>query len=124
MNVDALSKNLVNTIKQDEDFGCDVMEHETKAKFASPHFGDNPHNEAIINLFALQLVDEETTNEELHQLGDEEQSVHYSSKKKLQHMNHEDYQRMVVEAQIMVDWAKQKQKGKCLGIIELCEMNN
>jgi hypothetical protein len=53
------------------------MEHEAKVESASPHFGDNPHNEAIINLFALQLVDkettdEETTNEELHQLGDEE----------------------------------------------------
>ncbi len=42
------------------------MEHETRAEFASPHFGDNPHNEVIINLFALQLVDEETIDEELH----------------------------------------------------------
>jgi hypothetical protein len=42
LNIDALSRNLVNTTKEDEDFGCDVMEHEVRAKFASPHFGDNP----------------------------------------------------------------------------------
>ncbi len=72
MNVDALSGNPINTIEEDEDFGCDVMEHEAIADFASPHFGDNLHNEAIINLLTLQLVDEETIDEELHQLGDEE----------------------------------------------------
>lgn len=72
MNVDGLSKNPVSTIEEDENFGCDLMEHEARAKSASPHFGDNPHNEAIINLFTLQLVDEKTIDEELHQLGDEE----------------------------------------------------
>jgi hypothetical protein len=72
LNVDALSRNPVNTTEKDEDFGCDVMENEAIAEYASPHFGDNPHNEAINNLLTLQLVDEETIDEELHQLGDEE----------------------------------------------------
>jgi hypothetical protein len=69
LNVDALSRNPVNTIEEDEDFGCDVMEHEAIAKFASPHFGDNPHNEVIINLFTLQLVDEETIDGEITSTG-------------------------------------------------------
>jgi hypothetical protein len=42
LNVDALNRNLVDTTEENEDFGCDVMEHEVRAKFPSPHFGDNP----------------------------------------------------------------------------------
>jgi hypothetical protein len=72
LNIDALNRNPINTSEEDEDFGCDAMEHEARTESASPHFGDNPHNEAINNLLTLQLVDEETIDEELHQLGDEE----------------------------------------------------
>jgi hypothetical protein len=53
LNIDALSKNPVNTTKEDEDFGCDVMEHETQIETTPPHFGENSHNEAIINMFTL-----------------------------------------------------------------------
>jgi hypothetical protein len=34
LNVDALSRNPVNTTEEHEDFGCDVMEHEAIAEFA------------------------------------------------------------------------------------------
>jgi hypothetical protein len=79
LNIDALSKNLVNTTEEDEDFGCDVMEHEVRVETASPHFGEDSHNEPVINLFTLHLVDKEVADEELDQMGDKEQNVNYLS---------------------------------------------
>jgi hypothetical protein len=68
------------------------------------------HILVIIHTMKLSLIclpynlsTKKTIDEELHHLGDEEKNVHYSSKEKLQRMNHEDYRMMVVEAQIMVD---------------------
>jgi len=72
LNIDALSKNLINITEEFEDFGCDVMEHESRVRTISPHFGDDSHNEVIINLFTLQLVNEEVTDVRLHHVEDEE----------------------------------------------------
>ncbi len=77
MNIDALSRNPINTIEEDEDFGCDVMEHEARVEIASPHFGEDSHNEPVINLFTLHLVDKKVADEKLDQVGNEEQNVNY-----------------------------------------------
>jgi hypothetical protein len=53
LNIDALSRNPVNTKEEDEDFGCDVMERETQIETTPLHFGENSHNEVIIYMFTL-----------------------------------------------------------------------
>lgn len=64
MNVDALSRNLVNLWKEDDDFGCDVMEFEDKLLSMNEKFP----NDIIINLFILQLMDKETIEIREHQV--------------------------------------------------------
>jgi hypothetical protein len=49
LNVDALSINLVNLSKEDDEFGCDVME--SKDKLLS--MNEKSPNDIIINLFTL-----------------------------------------------------------------------
>ncbi len=67
------------------------MKHESKARIVSPHFGDNSHNEAFINLFTLQLVNEEVIDARLHHVEDEEYSVDFLSKEEMHQMTQEDY---------------------------------
>ncbi len=45
LNVDAFSRNLLNISKEDDDFGCDVMESYDK----SLPMGDQSTNDTIIN---------------------------------------------------------------------------
>lgn len=45
---------------------------------------------------------------------EEKQIVDFASKEKLPLMTHDDYRKMIIEAKIMVDNAKDRQKGKVL----------
>jgi hypothetical protein len=67
-----LSRNLINIAKEDKDFGCDAMEHESRARTKSPHFGDNSHDEVVINFFTLKLVYKEVIDARLHHVENEE----------------------------------------------------
>ncbi len=64
MNVDALSKNLVNLSKEEDDFGYDVMG--SKEKLLS--MNEKSPNDIVINLFTLQLMDKEMDEIEEHQM--------------------------------------------------------
>jgi hypothetical protein len=61
----------VKLSKEHEDFGCDEMEHKDKPRTKSTWLRPN---EAIINLFTLQHIKEETTNDEEHQMEDEKEN--------------------------------------------------
>jgi hypothetical protein len=61
----------VNLLEEYEDFGCDEMEHKNKPRTTSTWLRPN---EAIINLFTLQHIKEETTNDEEHQMEDEKEN--------------------------------------------------
>jgi hypothetical protein len=71
-------------------------------------------NNVIIILFTLQHIDQEINDVEVHHAESEcgGQSTNSFSKENLPPMNHIEYTRMVVEAQTMVDEAKDKQKDK------------
>jgi hypothetical protein len=45
---------------------------------------------------------------------EEKQIVDFASKEKLPLMTHDDYRKMIIKVQIMVDNAKDQQKGKVL----------
>ncbi len=60
----------MSPLEEDEDFGCDEMEHRDKLGITSTWLLPN---EAIINLFTLQHVEEETTNDEEPQVEDKEE---------------------------------------------------
>jgi hypothetical protein len=64
LNVDTLNKSPMNLSKEDDDFGCDVMESEDKLLSMS----DKSPNDTVINLFILQLMDKEMTKIEEHQV--------------------------------------------------------
>jgi hypothetical protein len=64
LNVDALSKNLVNLSKEEDDFGYDVMG--SKEKLLS--MNEKSPNDIVINLFTLQLMDKEMDEIEEHQM--------------------------------------------------------
>ncbi len=64
MNVDTLSRNLINILKEDDDFGCDVMEFYNK----SLPMGDQSTNDTIINLFTLQFMDKGIIESEKHRM--------------------------------------------------------
>jgi hypothetical protein len=53
--VDALNKTSVNFSKDDEDFGCNIMEPEDKLGGKSLPMDSNCVNE-VVNLFTFQLV--------------------------------------------------------------------
>jgi hypothetical protein len=54
----------MNLSKEDDDFGCDVMESEDKLLSMS----DKSPNDTLINLFIMQLMDKEMTKIEEHQV--------------------------------------------------------
>ncbi len=87
MNVDALSKNLVNLSKEDDDFGCDVMG--SKEKLLS--MSDKSPKDIVINLFTLQLMDKEM--DEI-----EEQNMGFTSEEEMHQVILKDYRRMVIKA--------------------------
>ncbi len=71
MNVDVLSRNLVGSPEEDEDFGSDVMEEEKKMGIAPTSAMSNATKEVNINLFTLQPVGQaEDDVEEHHLVGD------------------------------------------------------
>jgi hypothetical protein len=78
----------------------------------------NATNEVNINLFTLQPVGQaEDDVEEHHLVGDcGGPSTNSSLEEGLPYVDQMDYIRMVVEAQIMMDVAKNKQKGKSVEI--------
>jgi hypothetical protein len=118
LNVDALSWNLVDSPKEDEDFGSDVMEHEEKLGIALASTRSNATNEVNINLFTLQPAGQaEEDIEEHHLVGDYGGPSTYSpSKEGLPCVDQMDCRRMVVEAQIMVDGVRNKHKCKSVEI--------
>ncbi len=114
MNVDALSQNLVGFLKEDEGFGSDVMEWEDQPRVPPLPMKSSYVNDVIINMFTLQHIDQEINDVEVHHVGSEcgEQNTNSYSKEKLPLMNHMEYIRMVVEAQTMVDEARDIHKSK------------
>ncbi len=88
LNVDALNMNPINLSKEDEDFGCDVMEQEDKFKDTSLPLNRNCTNGVVVNLFTLQFINLEATNIQGQQMeGDtNEQSVDTMSEEKLHPM--------------------------------------
>ncbi len=78
----------------------------------------NATHEVNINLFTLQLVEQVEDNvEEHHLVGDcGGRTTNSPSEERLPYVNQMDCRRMVVEAQIMADAAKIKQKGKSVEI--------
>jgi hypothetical protein len=56
LNIDALSRNPINTKEENEDFGCDVMELEIQIETTPPNFGENLHNESIIICLPYSLL--------------------------------------------------------------------
>ncbi len=84
-----MQKSKVSLSKEDEDFTCNEMEHKDKHRTTSTQLRPN---EAIINLFILQHIEEEATNDKEHQVEDEEekQIVDSTLKEKLPPMIHDD----------------------------------
>ncbi len=105
LNVDVLNHNPMSISKEDEDFGCDELEHKDKLGNTSTWLKDN---EIVINMFILQHIHEEAINDAKEQVedGQERQIEDSMSKKKLHPMIHDDNRIMIVEAHIMVDNAK------------------
>ncbi len=66
LNVDALSRNLVNFPKDDEDFGSDVMEQEEQLGITPSTVKNNAANEVSINLFTLQHTRQVIDDAEKH----------------------------------------------------------
>jgi len=118
MNVDALSRNPIGSLEEDEDFGSDVMEQEEKLRIAPASTRSNATNEVSINLFTLQPAGQVGKDIEEHQLvGDcGGPSTDSPSEEGLLYVDQMDCRRMVVEVQIMVDATKNKHKGKSLEI--------
>jgi hypothetical protein len=56
LNVHALNKTPIKFSKDDEDFGCNVMELEDKLGGTSLPINSNYVNEVVVNLFTLQLI--------------------------------------------------------------------
>ncbi len=114
MNVDALSHNPVGFLEKNENFGSDVMEQEEKLGITPASTRRNATNEVSINMFTLQPAGQAKDDvEEHHLVGDcGGASTNSPSQEGLLYVDQMDYRRMVVEAQIMVDAAKNKQKGK------------
>jgi len=110
LNVDVLSRNVVGSPEEDEDFGSDVMEHEEKLGIAPTSAKSNATNEVNINMFTLQLAGQAEENvKEHHLVGDRGgPSTNSPLEEGLPYVDQMDYKRMVVEAQIMVDAAKSK----------------
>jgi len=79
----------VSLSKEDEDFTCNEMEHKDKPRTTSTWLRPN---EVVINLFILQHIEEEATNDKEHQVEDEEekQIVDFTLKEKLPPMIHDD----------------------------------
>jgi hypothetical protein len=69
LNVDALSQNPVGFPKEDEDFGSDVMEQEDQLGVTALVVKSNSANDAIINLFTLQHINQEINDVEVIMLG-------------------------------------------------------
>jgi hypothetical protein len=123
LNIDALNKNLVDFPKEDEDFGCNVMEQEDKPRVTPSPIESDFANEVVINLFILQHIDQETNDAKAHLVGSEcdGQSVDSFSEEKLSPINHVKYRRTVVEIQNMEDEAKDRHKCKSVEIVIQCE---
>ncbi len=58
------NRNLVGFLKEDEDFGSDVMEHEEKLGITPSPTRSNVSNEATINLFTLQHIEQKINDAE------------------------------------------------------------
>jgi hypothetical protein len=123
LNVDALSQNLVGFPEEDGDFGSDVMEHEKQLGITPSLARSNVANEVSINLFTLQHVGQVVDDAEEHHTGSEccGQNTYSPSKEGLPQMNQMEYKKMVVEAQTMVDEAKNRLKGKSVEIVRQSE---
>jgi hypothetical protein len=85
LSIDALNKNHVDFLKKDEDFECDAMEQEDKPGVTPSPIKNDSTNEAIINLFILQHIDQEINDVEAHLARSEcdGQSVDFFSKEEL-----------------------------------------
>jgi hypothetical protein len=107
LNVDALSRNLVGFLEEDEDFGSDVLEQEEQPGITPLPTRNNATNEASINLFILQHSEQEVNDVEEHHAQSEcgRQNTNSHSEEGLPPMNHMECRKMVVEAQTMVDEA-------------------
>jgi hypothetical protein len=97
-------------LKEYENFGSDVLEQENQLGVTPLPARSNPTNEAIINLFTLQHIEQEVNDAKVHHVGSEcgGQSVDSFSEEKLLPMNHMEYKKMVVEAQTMVNEARNR----------------
>jgi hypothetical protein len=71
LNVDALSRNPVGFLEKDEDFGNDVLEHEDQLGIRPLPTKNNATNEANINMFTLQHIEQEVNDVEEHHAGNE-----------------------------------------------------
>jgi hypothetical protein len=80
-------------------------------------------NNVIIILFTLQHTDQEINDAEVQHVENEcgGQSTNSFSEEKLPPMNHMEYRRMVVEAQTMVNEAKDRQNDKSVETMGQCE---
>jgi len=114
LNVNVLSQNPVGSLEEDEDFGSDVMEQEKKLGITLASARSNASNEVSINLFTLQPTRQAKSDVEEHHLVGNCGGLSTNSplKEGLSRMDEMDYRSMVVEAQIVVDATKNKQKGK------------
>jgi hypothetical protein len=90
------------------------MEHEEQLGITSSLARSNVANEVNINLFTLQHVGQVVVDVKEHHTGSEcgGQSTYSPSKEGPSQMNQMEYKKMVVEAQTMVDEAKNRLKGK------------
>jgi hypothetical protein len=114
LNVDAMIRNPIDFLKEDEDFGCDVMEQKDQPKDAPSPTKIDSTNEVFMNVFTLQHINQKTNDDEAHLARNESdgQNVDSFSNKELPPMNLVEYIRMVVEVQNMVDEAKGSHKNK------------
>jgi hypothetical protein len=105
LNVDAFNMNLINLSKEDEDFGCNVMEQEDKLGDTSLPLDSDCTNEVVVNLFILYFINLEATDIKGQQMeGDtHEQSVDTMLEEKLHPMELKGYHSMVIKTQNMVD---------------------
>jgi hypothetical protein len=117
LNVDALSQNPVGFPEEDEDFGSDVTEQEEQLGITPAPARSNATNEVSINLFTLQHIGQAVQHigqavddvEEHHTISEcGGQSIDSPSKEGMPQMDQMEYKKMVVEAQIMVDEAKNR----------------
>jgi hypothetical protein len=108
LNVEALSQNCIGFPEEDEDFGSDALEQEEQPGITPLLARNNAANETSMNLFTLQHTEQEVNDVEEHHVASEcgGQSTYSLSKGGLPPMNHMEYKKMVVEAQTMVDEAK------------------